>query len=254
MAELDPLPDDLRALLEAERRREEPADATRDRVLLRLGATVGWGAPLAHAAGAAPQATKRALGRIAHLGRAANLARASAIFVAGAASGAGGYRAVEHARSQTARPAPQVARAPQADLPAPPAPLPDVVPAAPMTPPPPSARETPAPRPRRTAVATPPARPAVRADDHLAAERALLEIAREALVRGQADGALAALACHEATFPQGELAEERDGLFVQALVAAHRDDEARLRAARFDHRYPRSLFAPVVRQALRSIP
>ena len=42
MAELDPLPDDLRALLEAERRREEPADATRDRVLLRLGATVGW--------------------------------------------------------------------------------------------------------------------------------------------------------------------------------------------------------------------
>ncbi|HVV52408.1 MAG TPA: hypothetical protein VHO06_22265, partial [Polyangia bacterium] len=78
--------------------------------------------------------------------------------------------------------------------------------------------------------------------------------ARAALVRGQAEGALAALARHEAAFPRGELAEEREGLFVQALVAARRYDEARARAAAFTRRYPRSLFAPVVAEALGSIP
>jgi TolA-binding protein len=91
-------------------------------------------------------------------------------------------------------------------------------------------------------------------DDRLAAERSLLEIARVALVRGQAAGALAALERHAGQFPSGALAEEREGLLVQALVAARQYDRARERAARFNQRYPRSLFAPVVEQALASIP
>jgi len=88
----------------------------------------------------------------------------------------------------------------------------------------------------------------------LAAERSLVEMARAALTRGQAERALAALRRHARQFPNGELTEEREGLLVQALVGAQRYDQAREKAEQFKKRYPRSLFAPVVDQAIGSIP
>jgi hypothetical protein len=245
MAELDPLSDDLRALLDAEGRREEPPSGAPDRVLLRLGASLGPVVPLGHPGGARPHAAEA--GPVGRLAGAARLARAATIFVAGAASGVGGSRALEHRR---ARPLPAASDRWAMK----PAETPPTLPR--VEPPPPSAAQPaevplplPPPRPHRSAAA-----PAPEDDGRLAAERNLLEIARAALVRGQADGALGALARHEATFPRGELTEEREGLFVQALVAARRYDEARVRAARFARRYPRSLFAPVVAQALGAIP
>ena len=114
-------------------------------------------------------------------------------------------------------------------------------------------------RPGGAAPFGPPARtarspPTARATIGWRRSGSLLEIARGALVRGQAAGALAALERHARQFPSGALAEEREGLLVQALVAARQYDRARERAARFNQRYPRSLFAPVVEQALASIP
>jgi len=79
-------------------------------------------------------------------------------------------------------------------------------------------------------------------------------MARTALARGRVDGALAALRHHARMYPSGQLAEERDGLLVQSLVAKGDYAQARIQAARFARQHPHSLFAPAIDQALRSIP
>jgi hypothetical protein len=87
-------------------------------------------------------------------------------------------------------------------------------------------------------------------DVDLAAERALLEIARTALARGQSARALEALQRHATEFPRGRLGEEREALSIQALLAAGRRDEARARAERFEKTFPRSLLLPAIDAAL----
>jgi hypothetical protein len=91
-------------------------------------------------------------------------------------------------------------------------------------------------------------------DRELAAERALLETARTAAQRGQGEATLEALAAHAKRFPSGRLAEERESLWVAALVEAGRTAEARQRAARFHARFPSSLLGAAVDAAVRSIP
>jgi TolA-binding protein len=83
----------------------------------------------------------------------------------------------------------------------------------------------------------------------LAEERALLEMGRSALARGQSTDAVAAARKHERTFPRGKLTEEREVLMVQALAASGARDEAKARAARFAQSYPSSIFGPAVRAA-----
>jgi hypothetical protein len=85
-----------------------------------------------------------------------------------------------------------------------------------------------------------------------AAERTDLDVARAALARGRADACLAALAEHRRTYGEGSFAEERESLWIQALAAAGRLDEARARLAKFRARYPGSLFAPALDKALTS--
>lgn len=87
---------------------------------------------------------------------------------------------------------------------------------------------------------------APRNGNELAAERALLDVARTALGRG--DGANALLACddHARKFPRGALSEEREAIAVQALVLDHRSDDARIRAERFRKTHPRSILLPAV--------
>jgi hypothetical protein len=103
--------------------------------------------------------------------------------------------------------------------------------------------------PHAVATAAPPS-----SGQELAAESAILDIARAAIARGEADHALAAVDRHAAAFPQGMLREEREALGVKALVLAGRGDDARAREARFRARYPESLFLPALESALRSIP
>lgn len=91
-------------------------------------------------------------------------------------------------------------------------------------------------------------------DVDMAAERALLEVARTALARGQVDAALDRVQRHARRFPRGQLAEERESVWIQALVAADRAVEARQRAAEFRRRFPQSMLRPVAEAAVRSIP
>jgi TolA-binding protein len=93
---------------------------------------------------------------------------------------------------------------------------------------------------------------AVGRDAALAAERALLETARAALARGQRAAAFDALTKHAQAFPRGRLGEERDGLFIQALISAGRIDEAHARLARFRRSYPRSMLLQAFDASLRA--
>jgi hypothetical protein len=85
----------------------------------------------------------------------------------------------------------------------------------------------------------------------LAGERLLLERARSALARGDGEQALAAVDQHSRTYPRGQLAEEREVLGIQALVAAGRRQEAAERAGSFRLTYKNSVLLPVVDEALR---
>ncbi len=91
-------------------------------------------------------------------------------------------------------------------------------------------------------------------EDHLSAERALLEPGREALARGDFARALAAAERHAHRFPRGQLVEERESLRVRALAAGGRADEAARRAAEFRERFPRSIFLPIVNAAVPPTP
>jgi hypothetical protein len=252
MIDQDDIPESLRDLIAAEKSRPNPTPEVGQRVYARLAAGLGLppmlgdSAPVAPipAAPAAPAATAVA-GAVAKTA-AHGTARGLLTFIVGAAVGATTYGTVQHLRHGA-----EPTAAPTATAPAP-------APAIPPPPAPPPAEAQPetakpaAPPPGRAGVAEPPL--AASRDRGLAAERKLVEMARSALARGHIDGALASLRRHARGFPKGQLAEERDSLFVQALVAKGDFVRARSHAEYFHRHYPHSLFSPVVDQALRSIP
>jgi hypothetical protein len=108
------------------------------------------------------------------------------------------------------------------------------------------ARTGPLPQKARVELNEPPA-PSARG---LAAERSLLDVARGALARGEAADALVAVERHGHEYPQGVLVEEREAIAVKALVALGRRDEARVRAARFEQRFPNGIMLRAVKGAL----
>jgi hypothetical protein len=227
---LEPLDEELHDLLAAERDRPDLPDPARARIAGRLAATLG---PLGSVgSGIRPTAPQPAA------------AAPASTSIIGAPLGlgllAGGVVA---ALIATRAPAP----APSVE--APPAAIASVSAAvsAVLAAPPPAAS---------AAVAPPPsARPSASArDESLAAERAVLDRAQRAVAAGRSDEALAEVARHAAEFPRGRLSEEREGLWIQALLAAGRADEARARAARFKRAHPRSLLLPALESTLGPIP
>ncbi|MGE0785981.1 MAG: hypothetical protein AB7S26_09855 [Sandaracinaceae bacterium] len=110
---------------------------------------------------------------------------------------------------------------------------------APIEPPPPAVAPAPRVEPSEPPPRVEPSTP--RASD-LPAERRLLEAARAALARDRADNAEESLARHRRRFEEGELAEERDSLFVEVLFAEERWDEVGRAADAFVARYPSSLY------------
>lgn len=92
--------------------------------------------------------------------------------------------------------------------------------------------------------------PAVRLSD----ERALIDSARQALVRDEPDAALSTLRRHRRTYALGALREERDALEVVALAQAGRTADAERLGRRFHARYPASLLGGTVRAALAGLP
>jgi hypothetical protein len=87
-------------------------------------------------------------------------------------------------------------------------------------------------------------------DRVLAADRAVLERVRSALLRRDPDGALATLVAQERRLARGPLGEESAFLRIQALAAAGRDGEARERAVRFRMDFPASVFSDALDRAL----
>ncbi len=80
----------------------------------------------------------------------------------------------------------------------------------------------------------------------LAAEQPLLDMARSAIMSGRAQAALVTLRRHARDFPEGELAEEREALFVQALAQSGDQAAAAAKAGHFRKRFPQSIFLPSV--------
>ncbi len=87
-------------------------------------------------------------------------------------------------------------------------------------------------------------------DALLARERERIDTARSALLHSDAAAAIASLQAHLDAFPTGRLAEERESLWVQALVMGGAVGDAKARAARFHEKFPRSLLGPAVDAAL----
>jgi hypothetical protein len=234
----------LREFIDAEKACPDPPAEVGQRVFTRLAASIGLAPGLPDGV---PTTAGEGQLRTGLLQRTVTgfSKRGVVTFLVGAAVGAATYGTVSQVRGKPAPSAPMVIVAPP-PLPAPPSPVPPPIPE-PVAEPQPVVT-----LPHRMREAEPNIRDA--RDRGLGAERKLVEMARSALARGHTDRALSALRTHARSFPNGQLAEERDSLMVQALVAKGESAQARERAARFQKQHPGSLFGPVVEQALRSIP
>jgi len=88
----------------------------------------------------------------------------------------------------------------------------------------------------------------------LAAERGLLDVARSALARGEPTEALVATTRHAREYPDGTLVEEREAIAIKALVALGRRDEARTRLHGLEQRFPNGLTVRAVKAAVEGPP
>jgi len=237
------------ALLEPlrEDREAEPPPDAQARVASRLGLGVPSPPQSTAPGGSAARVERPALPTVPHAASSFGRGALAAVFLGGAAVGALLHATLQPARVPASRviyverPAPAAASAP-----------------APSTPiPAPSAAIEPA--PAVPALSPHASASSVAANAHgglsqLDAERALLDEAHTALVRGESDAALSALERHARAYPHPLLGEERDALYVQALVHAGRYAEARSRAEAFRRSRPQSLLLAAVDAAIASIP
>jgi len=224
---MDELPEDVGKLLEDARELRGPSDAVREKMRGRLLAALPPPGPVGGGGGGGPSGAGGSFfPRVPAW-------VAAATFAAGLAAGVGLRPSAPAGTSTVIRePAPLVT---QAEGPKPSA-VPTLaatdLPLVPPSKPPPTA-------------STAAHGSAPHASD-LAAERAVLDVARTALGRGDAENALSAATEHAKKFPRGALSEEREAIAVQALAAGGRKDEARARAERFKKAHPDSILLPAV--------
>jgi hypothetical protein len=231
----DELEPPLRALLDSAS--AAPTDFPEDRRAAMRASLEARIAPGAPASRAPPHSLGRAL-------------RAGGLLALGAVMGAAAMRALAPSPAPTAvvlsvsAPLPSVAIAPTvAPSVAPPAPPPVAAPPRVVRTSATSTAASAAPSIEIDDGPTAPSRPST-----LKEERPLLEQARAAIARGDGVAALDALDEHSRKFPDSKLAEERDALVVEALVARGRLDDAARKARAFEVRYPRSVFLERIEQ------
>ena len=94
-----------------------------------------------------------------------------------------------------------------------------------------------------------PSKPAVEAQAY-AMELLVLQPALEAVARRDYATSLAAIAAHQRRFPAGQLAEEREGLRVKALLGLGRIPEAMHAGALFRERFPHSALLGQIQELL----
>jgi hypothetical protein len=230
----DALPEGWDLLSQADALALAPPDGAKERVRLRLAASLGLAAGLGAAAGAATAGAGGASSLPAEgllaVGKALLLKQAVVVGVVTATALTGGSAVYVQVRAHRQAAAQQTLAAKVHPAPAPAQllPQPAPVPVAPEIPVPPPTPET------------------------LGDERALLDGARLALVHRRTADAQALLLRHAKLFPAGRLAEEREALSIRVLVLQGRLSEARLRARRFKVEHPGSIQQPGIDQALRS--
>jgi hypothetical protein len=286
--DLEPLDADVEQLLRAERGRPGAAPVVRERVLSRVHATLGLGgiggtdtgggAPEGGPADAAPPTTGPlgpslptpldAGAEALRTGGAGATMSSSlvgglwgktlAVGLATLALGGGLVAGVGGGRSPSAS-SPAATAAPASSPRALPTLAAEVVPGL-AAPEPKAAEAGRVPQALAASAAPSPPRssadedPLARHDTSLAAERQLLDAAHRAVASGRSSEALDALARHAREFPRGRLSEEREGLWIQALISAGRLEEARQRVRRFRGLFPRSMLLPALDSALGPIP
>jgi len=279
------LPGDIEALLEAERHAPPPPNAVESRIRARVAGTLAAAGGIGTAGSASATAATASSGAgaaaaTATAAKAGLLAVASAksallVLAVSVAATTGGV--VLHHRSRMERrssettivaasaPGPRFERRAPPLIPppaaAPPAAAP-VVAAPPVELSRPSVVEArPAPLKRdlgtlhgasveRAAAATEPSIEPSRVGD----ENRLLATALDALGRNAPSQALDALGEHARRFPHGLLEEEREALWIRALVARGDTDAARARAEEFRTRFPGSIQNRMISSALATIP
>ncbi|MFT3707156.1 MAG: hypothetical protein QM817_05750 [Archangium sp.] len=246
-SEIEAAPAELEALFAAERARPGPAPQIADQVLASVQMAIAARAPAA----VPPSGTGAGSAAATATGKTFTIALAS--FLAGGIAGGAIY-----ANLLAPQPAPQLMTPPVIAQPITAAPTP-VTPVTPAISAVVNVDEPKLAAPQRPAVIVPTAKtqvivepvvapvvaPSIDAAADLAAERALIEQARTSLTRQRAADAIAALTQHLTRFPRGELSEEREFLWIQALVTTN-DENARVRAADFRARFPKSIFLPAV--------
>jgi hypothetical protein len=263
--DLMPLSADLRSLLHAEQAAPAMPAALQDKISARLAETL-LSPPNAPAGdGSPPTADGSEVANAADVGGAASGAGASAsplaalaakpallataAFGLGASAGVGGtlYLTSDSAATD---PRPVAALVVPADAAPASLPTPDARPPAPI-----DASRVPQVDLEETGSVTPPVKtPPLGRDQTLASERAFLELARTAITRGDAATALQSLKKHARLHRRGQLSEERDALWVQALVLNKSFEMAKKKGKRFRTKYPQSLFLPVVNHVLADVP
>ncbi len=82
----------------------------------------------------------------------------------------------------------------------------------------------------------------------------MLDAARDAIVRGEPEGALGPTAIHAARFSRGVLAEERDALRIRALARLGRLEEARALLAQLRAAHPQSFLLEGAAADVEAIP
>ena len=267
--QLEPLPDDIKALLSDVAPGTAPSDV-RERVLQRVQATVA--APEGDAAPNNPGEGAVAAGH----GLGTAVAVLGVVMVVGAlvlpgqgppaAEVVPGVTLVESKDAPTARgvrpsatpmkaaPMRKVATSPLIAPPAEASPGGETAPLAPPTPPKAAqvvGKEEAKPvTPRGTVRSAD--KPAVRRVParNLAAERRLLDKARSSLTANDGAGALQSVARHRELYPRGALVEERESLWVRALLTSGKRASGVKRAERFLRRFPRSIHRGAVERAL----
>jgi hypothetical protein len=252
--DLEPLDAHVKGLLDAERARPAASPELRDRVFARVEATLGLGGPSGGGGGGgeggggdggAPSASGASQASAGGAGAGSLFGGLLPSILLGMALG-GAVIAVTAARSEPASTS-RIA-APASPTTVDPAPQFEAPKAVTIV----EAAAGAAPTSAATAP-PPPSTPAGR-DANLAAERAILDDAQRALAGGRGAASFELLARHASEFPRGRLSEEREGLWIRALVSAGRIDEARERAARFRRLFPRSMLLPALESTLGTIP
>lgn len=232
--DLDPVPETLRTLIDADRNAPALTETAFTRVHGRLQMALSLvestqPPPSASASGAEDLASGSSLRY--------GLLRIVTAFAIGGAAGGGVVGMLSEPMDRSAI----VDRPTALSTTAPPVPDSDPTPAIPSTP-----VRSPTDRPRRGSDKSP------IVESSLSEERILVDTARTALARGRFDDALIAINHHTARFPSGVLTEEREGVRIRALLLADHRVEALDRLRRFGHLYPESPLLPALQAAMES--